>query len=87
MSATIAIRLKPARAFGDGLEHRHALGAQGQAVGCVLDVASGVNAAGAVFQCGADAEPGEGRVSMFTRGQCGVAKEVETSSDTSPSDI
>src|ERR1017187_7812314 len=38
-----------AHAFGDGFEHGHALGAEGEAVGGILDVATGMDMAVAVF--------------------------------------
>ena len=38
------------RAFGDGLEDRYPFGADGEAVGGVLHVAAGVNAAALVFK-------------------------------------
>src|ERR1019366_1618942 len=38
-----------AHAFGDGFKYRYALGAEGEAVGGILDVAAGMDAAVAVF--------------------------------------
>ena len=71
VSAATAMRRNRARAFGDRFEHRHALGAKGQAVGRVFDVAAGVDAAGVVFESGAHAEMRKRRVGVFTRGQRG----------------
>ena len=48
-----------ADAFGDGFEDGHALGADGEAVSGVLDVAAGVDAAGGVFDGRADLEFGD----------------------------
>src|SRR5262249_5293545 len=45
-----------ADAFADGFEDGDALGADGEAVGGVFDVAAGVDAAFGVFQGGADLE-------------------------------
>ena len=45
-------------AFREGFEHRHALGADGEAVRSVLDVAAGDDEAGRRLQRGADFESG-----------------------------
>jgi hypothetical protein len=60
-----------ARAFGDGFEDGHALGAEGQAVAGVLDIAAGVDAARGIFQCRADLEMGERRVGVLPGARCG----------------
>src|SRR4051794_25006163 len=55
-------------AFRDGLEHRHALGADGQAIGRVLDVAATDDLAVLGFQRRADLEMREGREGVPPRG-------------------
>src|SRR5579863_2479830 len=51
--------LEIARAFGDGLECRHALRTNGEPIAHILDVTSRVHAARAVFEGGADFETGK----------------------------
>jgi len=55
-------------AFGDCLEHGHALGADCKAISRVLDVAAGDDAAGRRLQRGADLEIRKRGVRMQARG-------------------
>ena len=59
-------------AFADRLEDGDALGAEGESVGGVFDVAAGVDAAVDVFKRGADQELGEGREGVEADGEGGV---------------
>ena len=54
-------------AFGERLEHRHALGADGQPVGGVLDVAAGDDRRRRRLERGADLEPRIGGLRVTTR--------------------
>src|ERR1019366_6177206 len=65
-----------ADAFGDGLEHGHAFGAEGEAVGGILDVAPGMNPAVAVFDGRAYEELGEWREGIQAGGQGGGDQRV-----------
>ena len=65
-----------ARAFGDGLENGHALGADGEPVGGVFHVAAGVDAAIGVFHRGAHPEFGIRREGVFAGGQRGGDQRV-----------
>ena len=67
-----------ARAFGDGFEDGHALGAEGQAVGGVFDVAAGVDAAVDVFQRRADLEVRERRMGVFAGRERGFDQRVRS---------
>src|ERR1700683_4612547 len=65
-----------ARAFRDGLEHGHALGAKSQSIGRVLDVATGMDAARRVFESCAYFESGEGRVRVMPGAQRGFDQRI-----------
>src|SRR5579875_2723789 len=58
-------------ALGNGFENRDALGADGEAVAGVFDVASGENASGFGVDRGADAKFREGRMSVIAGGAGG----------------
>ena len=61
-----------ARPIGDSFEHRHALGADRQAVGRVFDVAAGVDLASRIFKRGAHANIRKRGVSSLARLQSGL---------------
>src|ERR1017187_7647250 len=65
-----------ADAFRDCLEHGHAFGAEGEAVGGILHVAPGVNPAVAVFDGRAHEELGEWREGIEAGGQGGGDQRV-----------
>ena len=61
-----------ADALGNGFEHGHALGAHGEPVGRVLDVAAGMDAAVGILNCRADPEFGIRREGVFAGGKRGI---------------
>src|SRR5271157_1143909 len=65
-----------ARALGDGLKYGYTLGAEGEAVGGILDVAAGMNAAVAVLDGRAHLKLGIRREGMGASGQGGVDERV-----------
>src|ERR1039457_6654026 len=69
-------------AFGDRLEDSHALGAEGQAVSGVLDVAAGVDAPREVLQRRAHFELGERRMGILPGAQCGFYQRVHLMAST-----
>src|SRR6266851_4422855 len=58
---------RKARAFADGFEYGDALGANGEAIGSVLDVATAKNSSGGSAQRGANAKIGVRRMRVFPR--------------------
>src|SRR5579863_4122850 len=65
-----------ARAFGNRLENGDALGADREAITGVLDVASGMEAAGRVFERRPDTEMGIRRVRVFAGGERGFKQSI-----------
>ena len=67
---------KLARTFRNRFEYGYALGADGQAVSGILHVATGVNAAGGIFEGRADFEVGIRRVRVAAGVERGLDQSV-----------
>ena len=67
VSVTTAMASKAALAFADGFEDGDALGADGEAVGGVFDIATAENSAGSGAERGANAKIGVRRVGVLAR--------------------